>query len=111
LKRLLKEHHWTLNAWTSGKQQVFSAKQRQGKRLDTLYIGTENRLEQLTTDDIVAKINRRAAERLAHSDKTNDQARTDQRQPLDRAMPALSIIPLAIRTEANSSERIHNAAH
>lgn len=60
LKALLKEHHWTIAVSTSGKQNVYAAKQRQGKRVVTRYIGTNNKLNFLTEEDVVAKINRGA---------------------------------------------------
>ncbi|HET8840792.1 MAG TPA: hypothetical protein VFN35_04960 [Ktedonobacteraceae bacterium] len=79
LKQLLKQHRWTLNARRSGNQQVFTAKQRQGKRLATLYIATEHKLQNLTEADIVALINSKATERLASSNQTDDQAYTTNR--------------------------------
>lgn len=77
LKQLLKKHRWTLNARRSGNQQVFSAKQRRGPKLATLYIATEHTLRDLTEADIVALITRKAAEdeeRLAQKRGSNSQA-------------------------------------
>lgn len=58
LRTLLKKHRWTIAIRASGRQQVFTAKQRQGKRIATCYIGTSNKLKNLTEEDIVAKIQR-----------------------------------------------------
>lgn len=60
LKALLKEHRWIIATGASGKQAVYAAKQRQGKKVVTRYIGTANRLNDLTVEDILAKLNRPA---------------------------------------------------
>ncbi len=89
LKQLLKQHRWTLNARRSGNQQVFTAKQRRGPKLATLYIATERTLQGLTEADIVALIRRRAAEdeeRLAQKRGSSGQAYSPTQ------MSALSII-------------------
>ena len=100
LRALLKKHHWTIAVSTSGRQHVYAAKQRCGKRLRTRYIGTDNKLNILTEEEIVAKINRSEAARLVQQRDGSDQAHTEQRQPIDRAyMPAPNIIP-AHETEA-----------
>jgi hypothetical protein len=81
LKALLRQHRWTLNARASGNQQIFSAKQRQGKRLVTLYIATENTLQALTEDDIVEKINRKAAEQAAEPLVSNRRTAKPEARP------------------------------
>jgi len=60
LKALLKQHRWIIALGMSGKQATYAAKQRQGKKVVTRYIGTANRLNDLTVDDILAKLNRPA---------------------------------------------------
>ncbi|MGH2505881.1 MAG: hypothetical protein ACRDHZ_00440 [Ktedonobacteraceae bacterium] len=65
LKALLKQHHWIIAEGMTGKQKVFSAKQRQGKKVVTRYIGTANRLNDLTVEDIVAKLNRSTPSAMA----------------------------------------------
>ncbi len=92
LKGVLKSHRWTLSFSKSGKQQVFSAKQRRGAKLTTCYIGTSNTLNKLTESDVVEKITRKAAKSLVSSSQTNDQALTDQSHPVAGYVPALSII-------------------
>ncbi len=74
LKALLKKHRWSMGVSKSGKQQVYAAKQRRGKRLATCYIGTSNRLNFLTEEDVVAKINRSVVERLAQMHDGSGQA-------------------------------------
>jgi hypothetical protein len=92
LKALLKKHRWSIAVGKSGRQQVYSAKQRRGKRLATCYIGTSNKLNILTEDDIVAKLNR-SAMRLVNERGSHDQAHTDQSGPNRAHSPALDIIP------------------
>lgn len=58
LKALLKQHHWIIAEGMTGKQAVYSAKQRQGKKIVTRYIGTANRLNVLTEETILEKLNR-----------------------------------------------------
>lgn len=65
LRALLKKHRWTIAIRASGRQHVFTAKQRRGEKLATCYIGTSNTLNFLTEEDIVAKLNRSATARLA----------------------------------------------
>jgi pyruvate/2-oxoacid:ferredoxin oxidoreductase beta subunit len=58
LKALLKEHRWIISEVMTGKQKVYAAKQRQGKKVVTRYLATEHRLDSLTAEDILAKLNR-----------------------------------------------------
>jgi hypothetical protein len=59
LKGLLKRHRWTLrDNIRSGDQKVYTAAQRQGKRTVTRYIGTANRLKNMTEEDVLAKLNK-----------------------------------------------------
>ena len=60
LKALLKEHRWIIAVSTSGKQNVYAAKRRQGKTVVTRYLATEHRLDSLTAEDILAKLNRQS---------------------------------------------------
>lgn len=60
LKALLKQHRWILSEGMTGKQAVYSAKQRQGKKVVTRYIGTANRLNTLTEETILEKLNRKS---------------------------------------------------
>jgi len=93
LKAILKKHRWTIAVSTSGKQQVYAAKQRQGKKLATLYVGTSNTLNSLSENDVEAKITRKE-ERLAKKRDSHDQARPEQEVPNDRSyMPVFTIIP------------------
>lgn len=73
LRAVLKEHRWTIATSKSGRQQVYSAKQRRGKKLATCYIGTANKLNSLSEEDVVAKINRSAARLVSERDGNNDQ--------------------------------------
>ncbi len=92
LKALLKKHRWSMGVSKSGKQQVYAAKQRRGKRLATCYIGTSNTLNVLTESDVVEKINRKAAPKsLVPSSQTNDQAHTVQGYP---EMGYMSVLPI-----------------
>ncbi|MGH2478494.1 MAG: hypothetical protein ACRDHW_02415, partial [Ktedonobacteraceae bacterium] len=59
LKTLLKQHRWIIAISTSGNQQVYAAKQRQGEKVVTRYIGTANKLNSLTEEAILEKLNRR----------------------------------------------------
>ncbi|HEU5377541.1 MAG TPA: hypothetical protein VFV38_19130 [Ktedonobacteraceae bacterium] len=93
LRTLLRKHRWTIAISTSGRQQVFAAKQRRGKKLATCYIGTSNKLAQMTEEDVVEKITRRAAKSLVPSSQTNDQAHTEQRLPSEAPVPVIPIIP------------------
>jgi hypothetical protein len=61
LRSLLKQHRWTIAISTSGRQQVYAAKQRRGKKLATRYIGTANTLNELTEEDILEKLHRNEA--------------------------------------------------
>lgn len=92
---MLRKHRWTIAISVSGKQQVFSAKQRRGKKLATCYIGTSNKLNNLTEEDVVAKINRREAAHLADNLASSGQvAQTDHQNGHDGScMPVLPIIP------------------
>ncbi len=57
LKILLKSHRWTLrDGMRSGDQTVYSAAQRQGKRVVSRYIGTARRLTEMTEAEILAKL-------------------------------------------------------
>lgn len=60
LKGLLQQHRWTMrdDMRTTGKQKIYSAAQRQGKRTVTRYIGTANRLKNMTEEDVLAKLNK-----------------------------------------------------
>ncbi len=58
LEELLKSHHWTISRAARGSQQAFAAKRRQGKSTITRYIGTENKLKDMTEADVLAKLNR-----------------------------------------------------
>jgi hypothetical protein len=57
---LLKQHRWTMrhDMPTAGKQRIYSASQRQGKRTVTRYIGTANKLKDMTAEDVMAKLNK-----------------------------------------------------
>jgi hypothetical protein len=91
---LLKRHRWSIAISTSGKQQVYSAKRRMGKKLATCYIGTSNKLKSLSEEDVVAKINRSEAARLASQRDGSDQAQTDHQNGRSGSyMPAPTIIP------------------
>lgn len=57
LKELLKQHRWTLRADTqSGKQTVYRAQQRQGKRNATKYLFVASKLADMTEVDVLAKL-------------------------------------------------------
>lgn len=59
LETLLKEHRWTLQSSTmAGGKKAYSAKQRQQGRLVTRYVGTENRLKEMSPEDVLRKVNR-----------------------------------------------------
>ena len=60
LKALLKQHRWILATGMSGSQPVYAAKQRQGKKVVTRYLATAHRLNDLSAEDILAKLNRTA---------------------------------------------------
>jgi len=99
LRALLKKHRWTIAISPNGRQQVFSAKQRQGKKLATCYIGTTNKLNSLNEADVVEKINRKTM-RLADQRDSSNQAHTEQSSPVGAYMPVSTIIP-ALRTKTN----------
>lgn len=101
LRALLKKHRWSIAIGKCGNQSVYAAKRRAGKKLATCYIGTSNRLNILTEEEIVAKIIRSEAMRLAQKRSSNDQAHTDQCQPQQQGKGAgTSIIP-ASEAQAN----------
>lgn len=83
LRTLLKQHRWTIAVSTSGRQQVYAAKQRRGKRLVTRYIGTANKLNSLTEEVILEKLYRSEA-RLNPADTKSgaDQQANLERTPL-----------------------------
>lgn len=84
LEALLKQHRWIIARGMSGKQAVYAAKQRQGKTVVTRYIGTANRLNHLTEEDIVAKLNRspKNASHLAKIESQTRRAASKHKSPL-----------------------------
>jgi hypothetical protein len=73
LRALLKQHHWIIAVSTSGKQNVYAAKRRQGKKVVTRYIGTERKLNDLTEESILAKLTRSAPPALVGPANTRGQ--------------------------------------
>lgn len=56
---LLKAHRWTLQSSTmAGGKKAYTAKQRQAGKMATRYIGTENRLKDMTEEEILEKLNK-----------------------------------------------------
>lgn len=61
LKELLKQHRWTLRGdMSSGRQTVYRATQRQGKRTVTKYIVVASKLKGMTAEDVLSKLNKPA---------------------------------------------------
>lgn len=60
LSDLLKKHRWTLGRGKTGKQQVFSAKMHRGGMQATRYIGTANKIKDMTTAHVLAILARPA---------------------------------------------------
>lgn len=58
LEQFLKEQGWYLARGMTGEQPMYSAKKRRGKTVVTRYLATENRLKDMTEEDILAKLNK-----------------------------------------------------
>jgi len=103
VRECLKSEGWTyLPRLRKGRSYIYAQRKVHGKKIER-YICALAALAEKTINDILEKLNCSAAKRLAHSDKPNDQAYTEQNQPIEAYMPALSIIP-AIITQQKRKE-------
>lgn len=58
LESLLRSHHWSINRTTTGNQKAFSARRGSGKNRVTRYIATEQKLREMSTEDVLAKLSK-----------------------------------------------------
>lgn len=56
LEELLRRNRWSINRTKTGQQKAFSARRGSGERRETRYIGTAQKLESMTEDDVLAKL-------------------------------------------------------
>jgi len=58
LRDLLNRHHFTLGRSPTGRQEAFSAKRHTKEGSTTKYIGTTNKLKEMSKADVLEKLNR-----------------------------------------------------